>query len=417
MEIRVKKWANFPILECYEFFNNPLWLGWRKFRKSLSNNLNIKSYNMKFKLIVLFCIILSNNIYSQNVTVETVGLTDPNTNMSADIPKVVDLSGMHSEIVKKINDQIRERFMISSFDQNELESLPWGFVDSHFDIKEKILYIWFSGEYNAASLSHEQDEFYFDLKTGELLSYTIIPFQALFTLNGYLDFINKYWLVGIRNKFKAAIECAEGELPYCDIYDIYSYSVTNNKLNISLPGAEDCYTRFYSYCSPSHNISVELDSLKEYLNESGKYILIKSSYLSKSSIEKYIDNEKLKDRIPNHLFIFGRIDDKYPFSMAINIDNQGKISGCYYYDKKLQKLTLTGQKKGNVISLTETLNNKQTGFFEFKMSDKYDTYDSNEFLLYDQNGNSKYLVGKWVNPEKTKIFDITFTGVKSNEKP
>ncbi len=365
---------------------------------------------MKYSLLI---IILINTIlsYSQEITIEKIKLTETVDNRYvSEIPKVKDLTNNKNPIVEKINSQILDRFMINSFNQNELEEFRWYEVECSFEIKENILYISFAGEYYGAYPNYVEDEFYFDLKNGEPLKLSIIPFQALFTLSGYLDFLNKYWLKGVKKKFIAAIECAEFE-PYCSYYDIYNYSVKDNKFSISL--SNDCYPHVAQACSPYYEISVELDTLKQYINELGKYILLESNYLSETPIEKFLENEKLKKETENNLFIFGKIDDKYPFSMAINIDNQGVISGYYYYDLKLQKLVLKGQKKDNTMLLTETINNKQTGFFELNISN---TYNSESFFLYDSNGNDKYLIGKWLNSDKTKILDIKFSEVKTNDK-
>lgn len=365
---------------------------------------------MKY-ILLIFILINTLVSYSQGIIVEKIKLTETVDNRYvSEIPKVKDLTNEKNPIVEKINSQILDRFMINSFKQSELEEFRWYEVGCSFEIKENILYISFAGEYYGAYPNYVEDEFYFDLKTGKPLKLSIIPFQALFTLSGYLDFLNKYWLEGVKKEFITAIECAEFE-PYCSYYDIYNYSVKDKELTISL--ANDCYPHVAQACSPGYGISVKLDTLKQYLNELGKYILIESNYLSKTPIEKFLENEKLKEKTQNNLFIFGKINDKYPISMAINIDSQGEISGYYYYDLKLQKLLLKGQQKDNTMLLKETIDNKQTGFFEFKISNEY---DSNGFFLYDPNGNDKYIIGKWLNSDKTKILEIKFTEVKTNDK-
>ena len=365
---------------------------------------------MKYRLLLIFLI---NTLigYSQEIIVEKIKLVNTVDKSSvSEIPRVKDLVNGKNPVVKKINAMILDRFMINSFKQEELEEFRWSDVEFISEMKEKILFISFSGEYYGAYPNYIEDELFFNLVSGELLKPSIIPFQALFTLSGYFDFLNKYWLSGVKDEFKAAIECANFE-PYCSYYDIYSYTIDDNKLSISL--VNDCYPHVSHACSPGYEISVQLDSVKRFLNELGIYILVESNYLSMSPIDKIVENEILKDKVQNNIFLFGRIDDKYPVSIAINVNNQGLISGYYYYDKKLQKLTLSGQLKDNIYLMVEHFDNKQTGFLEFKISDKY---DPKEFSLYDPNGNSKYLIGKWMNPDKTKIFDIKFTEVKTMDK-
>lgn len=362
---------------------------------------------LKYMLLLIF-LIVSSAVYSQKIIVEKIKLTETiDKKYVSEIPKVRDLTNSNNGIVDIINNQILERFMINSFIQKELEEFRWYEVECSSEIKGNILYISFNGEYHGPYPSYVEDEFFFDLKSGELLTKTIIPFQALFTLTGYLDFLNKYWLNGVKKEFKTAIECAEYE-PYCSYYDIDNYTVKNRKLSISL--VNDCYAHVSQACSPSYSISVELDSVRKYLNDLGIFILIESNNSSKSPIEKLIENEKLKDHVEKNVFLFGRIDDKYPVSIAINIDNQ-KVSGYYYYDKKLQKLTLKGIKQDNVISLTETFDNQLTGFMEFTESTDYDPQG---FYLYNGVDQQKYVTGIWMNADKTKTSGIKFTEIKTS---
>ncbi|NMM50861.1 hypothetical protein [Marinigracilibium pacificum] len=365
---------------------------------------------MKYSIILILLFKTITGI-SQSITVEKVKLIETIDNKSMSlIPRVKDSENNKSLIVNSINSLILDRFMIDSYNQKEVDEFRWYDVDFNYEIKENILHISIWGEYVGAYPNYIEDEFFFDLRTGKLINPSIIPFHALFTLSGYFDFLNKYWLSGVKAEFKTAIECAEVE-PYCSYYDINSYSSMGNKMSISL--VNDCYPHVAQACSPGHQITVALDSVKQYLNELGKYILIESNYSSKDPIDKLVENEQLKERIPNFLFLFGRVDDKYPISIALNIENQNLISGYYYYDRKLQKLILRGENKNNVFTLIETFNGEQTGIIELKFSDKY---HSKAFLLLDNNDNGKYLVGKWMNPDKSKTFDIKFTEVKMNDK-
>ena len=331
--------------------------------------------------------------YSQEFDLEKIQLTETVDNKYvSEIPRLKDKSDDNNPVVDRINSQILDRFMINSYVQSELEEFRWYEVACSSEIKDSILYISFAGEYYGAYPSYISDELFFDLKSGELLKLTVIPFQTLFTLSGYLDFLNKYWLEGVKNEFETAIECAEFE-PYCSYYDI-NYEVDSNKLSVSL--TNDCYPHVAQGCSPVYRISVELDSIKQYLNNIGKYILLESKYMTLTPIEKFLENEKLIEKIPDNVFLFGKIDDRYPFSMAINIDKREQISGLYYYDSKLQKINLKGQIKDDTMFLTETVNAKQTGYFEFNIS------------IYNYP-----IDGKWLNFEKTKSLNIKFTKIIS----
>ncbi len=363
---------------------------------------------MKFLFLFLFIFATFAN-YGQNITVEKIRLTG-NYGRVSEIPKVTDPKNANNAVVEKINLQILDRFMITSFEQNEesIEEFHWSEVECSSELKNEILFIRFSGTYYGAYDNSVEDCLYFNLKTGEELQISEIQFQTLFTLSGYLDFINHYWLNGVKEEFKTAIECA-GDEPYCSYYDI-DYAVNENKLILSLNG--DCYPRVSRACSPSYNLSVPLDSVKTYLSDVGKYILIESDYFSKSPIDKFIENRQLKEKIPDNIFFFGKIDNQYPISMAICIDKQNQISGYYYDDNKLKKMHLYGEQKGEEIRLTEELNGKITGFFELKMSKDYD--NQGLFIMANSSDkNDQYLTGKWYDTKKTKPFDIEFTEAKT----
>jgi hypothetical protein len=329
--------------------------------------------------------------YSQEFVVEKVQLTETVDNKYvSEIPRLKDKSDDNNPVVDRINSQILDRFMINSYVQSELEEFRWYEVGCSSEIKDSILYISFAGEYYGAYPNYVLDELFFDLKSGESLKLTVIPFQTLFTLSGYLDFLNKYWLEGVKNEFETAIECAEFE-PYCSYYDI-NYEVDSNKLYISL--TNDCYPHVAQGCSPIYSKTIELDSIKQYLNDIGKYMLLESNYMIMTPIEKFQENERLEEKVSNNLFLFGKIGDKYSFSMAINIVEKEQIFGLYYYDSKLQKINLKGQSNDNTMFLTETVNAKQTGYFEFNIN------------IYNYP-----IDGKWLNSEKTKSLNVKFTKI------
>ncbi|MBI5539306.1 MAG: hypothetical protein HY951_04555 [Bacteroidia bacterium] len=348
---------------------------------------------MRYKLLIVFLIntLIS---YSQEFVVEKVQLIETVDNKYvSEIPRLKDKLDDSNPVVDRINFQILDRFMINSYVQSELEEFRWYEVGCSSEIKENILYISFAGEYYGAYPNYVADELFFDLKSGESLKLSVIPFQALFTLSGYLNFLNKYWLEGVKKEFVTAIECAEIE-PYCSYYDINNYDIDSNMFSISL--TDDCYPHVAQGCSPIYSKSIELDSIKQYLNNIGKYILLESKYMTMTPIQKFLENEKLKEKVPNNVFLFGKIDDRYPFSMAINIDKKEQILGLYYYDSKLQKINLKGQSNDNTMFLTESVNNNQTGFFEF-----------------DINIDNYPIEGKWLNFEKSKSLNIKFTKIMS----
>lgn len=242
-------------------------------------------------LLFLFFGVTTLMSYSQEFVVEKVLLTETieHKNVS-EIPKLRDLSSDNNQVAEMVNSFILDRFMITGFVQSDLEGFTWYEVRFSSEIKENILYISFTGEYFGAYLNPISEELFFDLNTGAPLKFTPIPFQALFTSSGYSEFINKYWLEGVKIEFEKAIECA-GMEPYCTYYDITGFAVDSNMLSISL--TDDCYPHVVEGCSPVYEIAVELDTIKPYLNNLGKYILIESTYLKLSPIEKFLKNQYL----------------------------------------------------------------------------------------------------------------------------
>lgn len=346
---------------------------------------------------------------SQNIIVQKIKLRNTKyKEYTSDIPKLKDLKNPKNTVVEKINNQILEYFSINSFKQNELEDFAWYHVWFFHEIKQNIICLTVEGE--GPSPSDLVDDIYFDLRTGEMLEMPTIPFQSLFTLSGYMDFLQKYWLKGVKKEFIGIGKCAEME-PYCSYYDIIIDSANKKKLHISL--VFDCFPRVSQACSPSFAISVDINSISQYLNDIGKYILLESNYFSKTRVEKYLENKKLKNKLQENIFIFGKIDNKYPFSLAINVASDGIVSGFYFYDFKLQKISLLGTKIDNTISLTETIENKQTGFFEFKYWSKLNRNMKNEFSLYDGKGELVYLTGLWTNSDKTKQLPIIIYEIKT----
>ena len=362
---------------------------------------------MKLKISFMFFLFASIG-FSQEFIVESVDFTDPFYDASiTEFPRLKSLSNENSEVVEKINAEILSGLNLDSYDEEDMYSqedrdernmFKWSELEYDSEIKDDILYLTYNFFYLTSYSMYQEETFYFDLKTGEKLPNWDIPFHTLFTLSGYLDFINKYWLDSVKSKFAEAIECADEEEPSCGFYDIDSYHVDSNKLSLSL--TYDCFPHYAQACTPYLTVSIELDSVKQYLSDIGRYMLLESNYFTKTPIDKFLENNTLSQNFKNNKFIFAKIDNKYPVSIAINIDEKNQVSGYYYYDKNRVNLILKGQLKNNVLSLTETDKNKVTGLFEFIINAEHGYIES----------------GTWSNPTKTKTYDIEITEVREAVK-
>jgi hypothetical protein len=290
--------------------------------------------------------------------------------------------------------------------ESETEDLRY-FVDFESEVKSDVLYIHLTGEYYAAYPSPVDEEIFYDLKTGEKIENRDLSFQSLFTLNGYLDFMNRFWLTPqLKTAFQKANACA-GIQPECSYYDIGQYTIVENKLKISLDS--DCFPHAMQGCSPSYSIAVPMDSVKRYLAPYAKTALIDDSYLKLKGVSKLQYNQKVRPGIPYTMYLFGLIDNKYPISMALTVDlNTNVLTGYYYYDKKRQPLQLKGTFANNIIDMTETVDNKQTGKFYFTFTNQY---NEEAFPLYDP-AETIYLNGTWLSMDGAKKYKIKFTEAK-----
>jgi len=361
---------------------------------------------MKKLLFMIMC--ATHSILAQNIVVEKVKITETvDKKTVSDIPRVKDFSNPQNPVVSKINSFLLDHFDLTSYNQNEIEEFRWYNVDFDAEVKSGLLYIRYGGEYYGAYPNAVEDELFFDLSTGEKVINNDIPFHALFSLQGYFDFLNSFWLsTELKDSFKKAIACAGDTQPDCSYYDISEYNIVNGKFTASLE--TDCYPHAMQACSPGHSITIPIDSLKPYLTENAKKILLQDHYCEKKGVDKLLYNKAAWKTMPNNMFLFGLINDKYPISMAITINNTGVATGYYYYDKKKQNLSLKGNFANNILDMTETVNNAPTGKFYFTWTDKY---NEEAFPLYNAQGKSEYLNGTWLSMDGSKKYKIKFTEV------
>ena len=357
----------------------------------------------------LFAFILTSvalTSFSQDIIVDTVLFTETVDNTSqSKIPFVVDKSGTKTSIAEKINEGIKDRFMFDSFDPDKVTEFSWYDVDFQYEIKAGILLISFSGEYYGAYLNYVNDNLYFNLSDGNILEEKILPFNALFSLEGYFSFLKNYWLSGCNAEYDEAARCAEFE-PYCNCYDLYFSSSGNNIVSFEL--TNDCFPHVAQGCSPYYSVNISTDSLGQYLSDFGLYVLLQTNYLNMTQLEKFLFYKDNFGKIPSYYFIVGSIDGKYPFSMAIELDEKTKKArGYYFYHKQNKPIKLEGEFDPTKIKLTESVNDKITGRFEFARDSKYEADG-----IYV--GDDKYWSGKWFDTNNKEL-NIKLEDIKVNK--
>lgn len=346
----------------------------------------------------------------QGIVVDTVTLTETvDNNVVSQIPRVRDTSGRYGKVVEKIDSFLLDRFMLSSFNQKEITEFRWYDVSFRAEVKDNLLFIAFAGEYYGAYPTNVEEEMLFDLRTGAHLENEDIPLEALFTLKGYTDFLNRYWLTSAKRDFETARECA-GEIdPYCTYYDIDWYQVKNGWFYFSL--TSDCFPHAVRACAPDIMRSMPADTLRQYLSPIGTKILLDDAYTNKYGIDKCQYNQKMKGELASNLYFFGKIDGQHAFTMAISLDkNSDKVTGYYYYDEKGQPLTLAGRYTPKAITLTETVNKRPTGKFELKIDRQY---LQGAYSLHYNASTTLYLSGYWSDPAGKAKLPVTFEECKT----
>lgn len=314
--------------------------------------------------------------------------------------------GTNRQVAERINDQIKSTFDIESFDIDQVDEFRWSSLTYELTQLGNVVGISYSGEYISNTLYMINSQMFFDTTTGDELEEVDIPFHALFTLETYFPFVEKYWLSGVNKEFEAVSECAEHDVdPYCSLYGVL-YDIKESDVLLELDN-EDCLPRVLQACTPMYSTKVPLSVLTEYLSDFGKKVLLEDGYVSKNVTEKLIYGKRHLDRMPNHLFVTGKINGKYPFKMSLDMRGDGSVSGHYYYDSKKVNIVLSGEMVDGQIELKEKSNGTVTGKFSLLISEDYSS-DGVRF-------NGKYLSGKWKTPDSSKVYPVVFEEVISNK--
>jgi hypothetical protein len=361
---------------------------------------------LRNKLLFIF-LLIGQHIFAQEFVVNTIVFTETvDKRYHSNIPHVKNPSGKKKNIADKINEEIKDRFMFESFEPIKNKEFRWYDVEFHNEIISDILLISFSGEYYGAYPNMVDDNLFFDLKTGNRIQEETLDYHLLFSKQGYFDFLEKYWIEGCNEKFKEARQCADYE-PYCSEFDIIFRSNNATSLKkglITFALVDDCFPHVVRACSPSFEIEIPVEDLKPYLSPFGIFTIFESNYLSKTTLEKYLFFKTNKSKIPFTYFIQGKINGKYRFNMAIETNKNSKtVEGFYYYQKKKVPIFLSGLVDNKTISLTESVDNKKTGQFQFQLKGN------------DKSAYSKWTVvsGKWTDTnqhdQEIEIIDIRGT--------
>lgn len=369
---------------------------------------------MKSILTLLLCLCFVVTLFAQsNFIVEKIQLTNTIDKESKSfVPRLKDNTNPKNPVVAKVNQYLMDHYEINSYNQRELEEFRWSELDFRTEIGENMLFIFSAGEYYGAYPNYVEEELFFDLTTGEFLRNTDIPFQALFSLKGYFDFMNKHWLSGVKHAFKEALECSDSAELFCSYYDVAAYRYQTNNKTFTCSLETDCYPRVLLACAPGHSITLTNDSIQQYLSDFGKNALITKQYSQLTGIKKYQFNKSVESQIPDNIFLIGKIGDKYDFSMAVQLNQSThKATGYYYYERKKIPITLTGTFSSTSIVLEESSKGQVTGKMTFTL---HTDYQEAGFTVFEGIccDNPVYITGNWASPDGKKKMEIAITDIK-----
>jgi len=337
-------------------------------------------------------------------------------------PMIRSKSGVNDSVVAMINNyilgyngniDINKDSITTSYNDGSYES---GY-QFHYEVKYNFLSLDISYYYSSMSGEGRALENYtVNLNTGNSVHFSNnVSMISIFTLSGYFEFLEKYWLpkakkeVGYvawcvadgRGDLKAVEELSITDscfIPYADC-NCYSF---NGKVwgGVSLI-MDGCVSRAARCCEADYSIGVAPDSLLPYLNDFGKNILIEDDHSELKGLDKelYLASVKKSD-LPENYYYVGIIDDKYPFKMALSIEGDS-VTGYYYYDKTKEKISLNGSSYyyPKRFKLTESSDGNVTGYF----------YIDTEKCSW----NELKLVGDWSNADSSKTLDVKLYNINS----
>lgn len=335
---------------------------------------------MRFYKLLYFSIFLLYTflVYSNDFSVKK--LIYKTKENSFEIPYIT--SAIKPAIAKTMNNYLQEGlFLVKFTDKNYQSNLVDEFVDgdktfgwSDMKVNSKIaprfLMIEIDAEYSAAYPSTQHETYFFDIETGQPFT---IP--TLFSLNGYLDFLEKYWLKNCSAAIKEAYQCAEMTDDVCNYkcFNFDNFYIGNDSLKLE---TNTCFPHAMQSCDPDVSRQFSINEVKGYLNNYGKYLLGLSM---------------VKAIVPKQYFFIGDVNGKYKINIALEIKSNNQVNGYYYYETQKKKIKLTGTITNGVLVLKEYINNSYNGIFEIPW--KEDLY----FLegIWKNKDNSKNLTTNW----------------------
>lgn len=301
------------------------------------------------------------------------------------LPKLVDTTGVLNIVLDKINESILGEFEIESY--NDTAERPWYEIEMGIKTGNDKLLISINAILDGSVTGFGQqvsESLYFDLTNGNRINGPeYVSALSYFTTDGYLQFLKDYNIIENYNiAAKEAIECAEGSVPSCHLHEL-EFSFHKDKVSVYMEQYE-CYARWGYACLFTAGAELKVEDFLKYLNKVTKeYFKLVSEDKTFEILEK---SQTLN--VPKNFALFGKINDKFPFSMMINVKDK-VVNGHYYYNSKKELISLTGKIENEKLILKEYVNENHTGTFIIEKPESF-----NEKIY-------------WESPDGKKRFNIT----------
>lgn len=339
---------------------------------------------IRIKLSVVFFLLVSilsaqDKSNYQNIRLERI------TSGKIILPKLVDGTGKMKVVLDKMNKSILKEFEITSYEQTA--ERPWDEIEMDLEVGNDILLVSIRATLDGSVTGFGQpvsESLYFDLINGDRLKEpAFISPLSYFSTDGFLQFLKDYHILEAYNiAAKEATECTEGTGPMCHLHQL-EFSFHGDNVAVFMDRYE-CYPRWGIACQFTVGAELKLNDFLNYLNNDTK------EYFKLVSANKIFEIFRLRQslNVPKNFALFGKIDDKYPFSMMINVEDKN-VNGHYYYNAKKELIKLTGKIENGRLILKESFNEKHTGTFIIEKPGSF-----NEKIY-------------WESPDGKKRFNVT----------
>lgn len=259
----------------------------------------------------------------------------------------------------KINDAIRNFFMLTSFDPNEKQETMWHGLHFTAESGRDVVALHIVGSALGA-YSTEYDTDLFITENGEVLYNSTFSLLSLLRPESYLSFLDKYWTAKATQEFEKAKSCADGMDISCSIYDINAQVVDQNwVLKLSNEG---CFPHVAAACAPTVEVKITMAETTPFLSEFGKKVIASGYYSGKSALKKFEASRQLQDSIPNILLIRLKRPD-------VNFEYGGSFS---YPETSLRIQFYTTQPQSGTIQAVMDMDDLPA---DFRGTDSFDADD------------------------------------------